>query len=105
VLNVELGNAGAIFLQATMQTIVDNILLLLYIVSRCAVALQNLAAALQSHQEHIAAEMHTSKQQLKFNATTICSTMQLIILCCLLQLVLLARKLWQLAQNSAAVLL
>jgi hypothetical protein len=40
----------------------------------CAVALQNLAAALQPSQEHIAADMHTSKQQQKFNAITICST-------------------------------
>jgi hypothetical protein len=40
----------------------------------CAVASEKLAAALQCHQEHIAAKMHTSKQQLKFNATTIGST-------------------------------
>jgi hypothetical protein len=72
-------------------------------VSRSAVASQNSAAALHSHQEHIAAEMHTSKQQLKFNATTKSSTMQLIILCCLLHNVVLPRKHWQLAENTAAV--
>jgi hypothetical protein len=38
---------------------------------RCAVASEVLAAALQAYQEHIAAVMHTSRQQLKFNATAV----------------------------------
>jgi hypothetical protein len=75
VVNVEGDNAGSIFLQATLQTTANNILLCLYMVPCCAVSWQNLAAALQPHQEHNAADMHHSKQQLRFNATTICSTM------------------------------
>jgi hypothetical protein len=69
--NVAADNPGAIFLQATLQTIANNILLYLYMLPCCAVASEILAAALQAHQEHIAAVMHTSRQQLKFNAAAV----------------------------------
>jgi hypothetical protein len=73
--NVEGDNAGSIFLQATLQATANSILLCLCTVPCCAVAFQNLAAAQQPHQEHNAADMHSSKQQLEFDAITICNTM------------------------------
>jgi hypothetical protein len=73
--NVEADNAGAILLEANLQTIANYIRLDLHMLPRCAVASENLAAAVQAQAEHTAAAIHTSRQQLKSNATAGCRTM------------------------------
>jgi hypothetical protein len=70
---------------------------------RCGLASRNAAAAVHVVMpKHDAAVMQNSTCQMKNNATAVCSTLQQLRFWCMLQIVLLARKAWPLAQNSSA---